>query len=1324
MASLKFDITGNANGFVSATRQAEAAAGTMTRKVSNEGAALDSMFKKLAGSVAAIGAGFSATKLISDIVRVRGEFQQLEIAMETMLGSTEKASSLMGQLTSTAAKTPFGLTDIAQGAKQLLAYGTASEEVNDTLVRLGNIASGLSIPLNDLVYLYGTTQTQGRLFTQDLRQFMGRGIPIADELAKQFGVTKDKVGELVTAGKVGFPEVQKAIESLTNEGGKFYNLMEKQSSSLTGQISNLEDNFDMMLNEIGTKMQDTLASGISLAASLIENYEKIGRTVAAIAATYGTYRAATIAVTVAEKAAMVARLASIKGMSMLRVATGLLAKQMGVLNVIMSANPYVLLATAVVGLGTAMWALSDKTTAAERAQKSYNKQIEEAAAAEKRRQDRIEDALETVRDSNNADAERISALMELKREYPNIFNQYDIEKLKLADILEIKKQIAEEDRNRKGATMEEQYAANQQWLNEHRQTYNSGGKAFRKSYETKQEEQKLLRQDYTDQKVEDYIAGIGEMSTEYLQKVLAIAQRAEAGNARFLLEGTKVMAKGSVDLTSLKRLSVEGENLASVIEAINAEIAKRNETVPSYGDTYKKAEEEWKQAKEKLEAIKKDRAKYTEKEYKEAAELEKSRREAFEDLGGDTKGTQKKKNEEVAQSEQKAAQIRMEYANKALRQQEDIDNMREQAEIDALKDGAEKKRRQLSLDHVKELQQLRRQQEDFIDAAVERDRALFEAEENVKASKDSSYVKGTFDEDASRAKRSAEADAMFSPIIKKTEARQRREEAEAIKEINDEVLGDFKTYFQKRKDIADKYAKLEEKFYKKDESGNVMVDANGNKVFRDGVSQANVDELNRQRQAEELAVDTQFAEREAEYQAWMNTITDYTMKQLESALAIAEQKLAEMEASNPNDPDIAMARAQVGTLRKKVENKNAEAEVAPNKRSIEEWNDLREALEDCVSAFDEIGEAIGGVAGEVVSTAGTIASSSLNMINGIVQLVNMSNTGMTATAATASSAISTVEKASVILAVISAALQIVMSIVNAVKNAINKAHAEKIEEITNANEELDKSYQALERSIEKAYSVDASKLIEQQNVLLEQKKKNLQLLIAEEKARKNADEEQIKEWQNQIDGIETTVEDNAEKAKEAINGITFDGFRENFLDALLDMEEGAEGLAESIEEDIRKAMYEALLTDDAFENQMKSLYDDLADAIEAGDTREIDRIKSAILNLYDMQEEKAREIDEKLGYEASSSRSASEKGIAQASQSSVDELNGRATAIQSHTFSINQHLASLVSINAQILGRVSSIDGKASRLEAIERSLDYMRSDISDIVTRGINVKA
>ena len=199
MAGVKFDITGNANGFISAARQAESAAKNMGKSVTNEGKALDDMFKKLASGMATIGAGLSASALTKQIFNIRSEFQQLEVAFTTMLKSKEKANKLMKDATEFAATTPFDLKGVAAGIKQNLAYGASVDTVIDEMRMLGDVAAGVSMPLNDLVYLYGTLRTSGKVATIDIRQFAGRGIPIYEELAKVLGVAKNEVAGLVTA---------------------------------------------------------------------------------------------------------------------------------------------------------------------------------------------------------------------------------------------------------------------------------------------------------------------------------------------------------------------------------------------------------------------------------------------------------------------------------------------------------------------------------------------------------------------------------------------------------------------------------------------------------------------------------------------------------------------------------------------------------------------------------------------------------------------------------------------------------------------------------------------------------------------------------------------------------------------------------------------------------------------------------------------------------------------------------------------------------------------------------------------------------------------
>lgn len=351
----------------------------------SEGNRMDNALRKVGTAMAGVFAVAKLKEYVTEVAKVRGEFQQLEIAFNTMLGSKAQADALMSQLIKTAATTPFGMTDIANSAKQLLAYGVEVEKVNETLIRLGDIAAGLSIPINDLAYLYGTTMVQGRLYTQDLNQFLGRGIPLTAELAKQFGVTESKVKTLVTEGKVGFPEVEKAIIALTSEGGKFGGLMEAQSKSITGQISNLEDAVEQMFNEIGKSSEGVISDSIGIIALLVENWRTVGSVILSVVAGYGAYKAAVITMNVVQKinnmlmaeAALQQKLAAMSGVqlstaqAMAAAKTTLLTAAMNGLKAAIMSNPIGLILGVIATAITAFTAFSSSTSKATEMSKKF-----------------------------------------------------------------------------------------------------------------------------------------------------------------------------------------------------------------------------------------------------------------------------------------------------------------------------------------------------------------------------------------------------------------------------------------------------------------------------------------------------------------------------------------------------------------------------------------------------------------------------------------------------------------------------------------------------------------------------------------------------------------------------------------------------------------------------------------------------------------------------------------------------------------------------------------------------------------------------------------
>lgn len=296
MASIKFDITGDNSAVLRAFKGVQDGVAQTARVVEQQGQSIENVFNRIKSVASVAFAGFTAKEIISTLGTVRGEFQQFEIAFETMLGNGQKAKGMISDLANLAATTPFDMKGVVNGAKQLLAYGFAANEITVTMRRLGDVSAGLGLNLQDLTWLYGTTMVQGRLFTRDLMQFTGRGIPLTEELAKQFGVTKDKVSELVTAGKVGFPEVKKAIESLTNEGGKFGGLMEKQSHSITGQVSNIKDTIEMAINDLGTQTEGLMNDALDITSKVIDHWKEIGEVILAAASAIGLYKAMAVSV--------------------------------------------------------------------------------------------------------------------------------------------------------------------------------------------------------------------------------------------------------------------------------------------------------------------------------------------------------------------------------------------------------------------------------------------------------------------------------------------------------------------------------------------------------------------------------------------------------------------------------------------------------------------------------------------------------------------------------------------------------------------------------------------------------------------------------------------------------------------------------------------------------------------------------------------------------------------------------------------------------------------------------------------------------------------
>lgn len=403
---------------------------------------VDNLIGSLKRTAAEIGGFVAIKQFSSDVIDATGKMQQLQVALSTILQDKDKANKLISDVVQFAAKTPFNLDDVATGAKQLLAYGSTADEVVNELSMLGDVASGLQIPIGQLIYLYGTLRTQGRAMTVDIRQFAGRCIPIYEELAKVLGVSKDQVGEFVKEGKVGFAEVEQAFKNMTSEGGKFANLMENSAGTWPQRLSNIEDTLFQKMNDFGNKYKEVFELGIGTAEDLVENLEDVISIIGSLVAAYGTYKAAVIAVAVAQKASGFVE--SIRLMAMFRKEMTLATAAQQAFNIAAKANVYVTLLSVLVGLAAAVYMFTKRTDEATAAQKRLNDEEEKFSRLESERRSKIESLIQTIKDETETDLAKITAYEQLQKLSPAITSAYKLEELAVLDLAEANKILNKE----------------------------------------------------------------------------------------------------------------------------------------------------------------------------------------------------------------------------------------------------------------------------------------------------------------------------------------------------------------------------------------------------------------------------------------------------------------------------------------------------------------------------------------------------------------------------------------------------------------------------------------------------------------------------------------------------------------------------------------------------------------------------------------------------------------------------------------------------------------------------------------------------------------
>ena len=519
----------------------------------------------------------------------------------------------------------------------------------------------------------------------------------------------------------------------------------------------------------------------------------------------------------------------------------------------------------------------------------------------------------------------------------------------------------------------------------------------------------------------------------------------------------------------------------------------------------------------------------------------------------------------------------------------------------------------------------------------------------------------------------------------KTDAMQ--EQMQAERDEMQRMLQEIGTYQQKRLAIEEEYRQKRSKLYNTDE--------NGNKALREGFTEGNVQELDRKEQEAYSSIDEQFAQREATYRAWCEQIGNYTIEHLKETLEKAEEELAKLEESgNASDSDLSTARAKVTKTKKAIEDAEAKEDLSPGKRSVEGWKDLYDVLKECENEFKDIGDAIGGTSGEIISTVGTVLSTTTGIVNGIVQLVQVSTTTITGVSAAAATAIRTVETASVILTIVSLALQLVMTIVNLFNS--DAKHEKNIEKLQERIDALSDSYERLGKVVEDNFSKTSSKGIMEQNELLEKQKALIEQQIKEEEKKKKTDNDRIKEWRDDIQEINDTIEENKEKAVDAIFGNDIQSAIEDFTDAYTDAWSGVESRAGAARDSVKQMMRDMVTesikdmikSSGSMDQIRKKLQEFYADNVLTGWEQQY---------IYNMAENVQKQIDEQFAwaddlFKESQDESGSSRAFGtEMTQDQGAEISGRLTQVAESNYRIELANQQQTLAITELKGSISSI---------------------------------
>jgi len=990
-----------------------------TRKVKREADDLSSSF----GSLTKYAAGFfslaAAKSFAQKVFDVRSEIQSLQTSFETLVGNKPQAEELFNSIREFAVKTPMQMKDLASSAQTMMSFNIPVEQIMENLKALGDVSMGDEQKFQSLSLAFSQMSATGKLMGQDLLQMINAGFNPLATISEKTGKSIGQLKEEMEKGAISADMVRQAFIDATSEGGKFYGMLEAQSKTLRGAYSNLQGAIDDMFNSIGEQSEGIMAGAIDAATFLVQNYEKVGKAILFVVATYGEYKAAVMVNIALEKAQAFNRLASTKGLTAMQLATSILTEKTKALNAVLMKNPYVLVATAV------MSAVSAYMIFARRADTAANK---------------AKLLQEELKNQDYELGENRASLQRLQTEWKNLTS----------------------DKEKK------------QWIVDNKDEFHNLGIEIGTVQEAENAFVNNSSAIIQAMELRAKAAAYAAMATRSYQAALENREAAKAGDNGMSIKdaGKGVLRNGIYGLPGLFR---------------SVRTSWRNAQADTEEENAKEYLAEQKKLNEQADKLMKD-AKIKQKQAESASSKTKSKNKK---TGSGTDHTE----EQEAQRRQQLFELRMREMENQAKEEAELESACADLVIASERNAATRERLQREKDHKDRLDEIKRQADEWKKQNYEAAKDQWEAtnKDKTKVFSDTDAGKGGWQAQSLTDTQKAVFEALVAKENQDWENLQRetvsnliaahqsytdqkiaidREYSDQVRSINEAIVeaekrGDTESVEALRRSLAEaaserakaqadlslnqlketpEYVRafedlantstetieiLIQNFENAKEAAAGSMDPKDLKEFTDALQQM-YDELDSRDPWK--AMKSSLEEVKTAHRDVIKAERD--LKVIQSG-GIVTVRNYDRELDKFVDTVVTEEEAMKKVA--KAKDKEAKANTKYKKASKE----ARAVIDDLASSIQNVGGAIGGMAGEIISLIGDVTS----VVNGALHAMENTSQG-------ASAAIQAAEKASAILAIISAAIQVIQKISGLVKNLFGANDAKDYEKAKQRYENL------------------------------------------------------------------------------------------------------------------------------------------------------------------------------------------------------------------------------------------------------------------------------